>query len=123
MLKDEFRKIFNRYNPKTEPAKFFLGNIAAGGAAGATSLCFVYPLDFARVRLAADVGVGADREFTGMIDCYRKVVAKDGVLGLYRGMGISVAGVFVYRALYFGLYDTGKSFLINSGFFTMWLFA
>ena len=29
---------------------FFLGNLAAGGAAGASSLLFVYPLDFARTR-------------------------------------------------------------------------
>ena len=36
--------------------KFFLANLASGGAAGATSLAFVYPLDFARTRLAADVG-------------------------------------------------------------------
>lgn len=36
--------------------KFFAMNLASGGAAGATSLCFVYPLDFARTRLAADVG-------------------------------------------------------------------
>jgi len=32
------------------------GSLASGGAAGAASLCFVYPLDFARTRLAADVG-------------------------------------------------------------------
>merc|ERR1739838_398612 len=37
---------------------FWRGNLASGGAAGATSLCFVYPLDFARTRLAADVGKG-----------------------------------------------------------------
>ena len=44
--------------------KFFAGNLAAGGAAGATSLCIVYPLDFARTRLGADVGkAAADREF------------------------------------------------------------
>jgi len=30
----------------------------AGGAAGATSLLFVYPLDFGRTRLAADIGKG-----------------------------------------------------------------
>jgi len=28
----------------------------SGGAAGASSLCIVYPLDFARTRLAADLG-------------------------------------------------------------------
>jgi len=33
-----------------------IGNLLSGGAAGASSLCFVYPLDFARTRLAADIG-------------------------------------------------------------------
>ena len=54
--KDFYKKYLNPYNPKTQPGMFFLGNMASGGAAGATSLCFVYPLDFARTRLAADVG-------------------------------------------------------------------
>jgi len=35
-----------------------LGSLASGGAAGASSLLFVYPLDFARTRLAADIGKG-----------------------------------------------------------------
>ena len=30
------------------------------------------------------------------------------LLGLYRGFAISVAGIFVYRAFYFGGYDAGK---------------
>ncbi len=39
-----------------------MGNVASGSAAGATSMLFVYPLDFARTRLAADIGkTGADR--------------------------------------------------------------
>jgi len=37
-----------------------MGNILSGGAAGATSLLVVYPLDFARTRLAADMGKGAN---------------------------------------------------------------
>ena len=40
----------------------------SGGAAGAASLCFVYPLDFARTRLAADVGK-ENRQFNGLVDC------------------------------------------------------
>jgi len=67
--KDFYKKTLNPYNPKTQPGMFFLGNCASGGAAGATSLCFVYPLDFARTRLAADVGSGGEREFSGLIDC------------------------------------------------------
>lgn len=64
--------------------RFFAGNLAAGGAAGATSLCFVYPLDFARTRLAADIGKGESREFKGLTDCVIKVAKSDGIIGLYR---------------------------------------
>ena len=48
--------MFANYNPKTDPYKFFAGNLFAGGMAGATGLLFVYPLDFARTRLGVDIG-------------------------------------------------------------------
>lgn len=41
----------------------------SGGMAGATSLVVVYPLDFGRTRLAADVGTKKAREFKGLWDC------------------------------------------------------
>ena len=122
--KDFYKTIFNPYNPKKEPVKFFVGNCASGGAAGATSLCFVYPLDFARTRLAADVGSGKAREFTGLVNCLTTIAARDGPVGLYRGFGISVVGIIAYRASYFGLFDTGKAmFLQNANVFTKWLYA
>jgi len=34
-------------------------------------------------------------------------------VGLYRGFAISVAGIFVYRAFYFGGYDAGKKFMFG----------
>jgi solute carrier family 25 (adenine nucleotide translocator) protein 4/5/6/31 len=99
----------------------------SGGAAGATSLCVVYPLDFARTRLAADVGSGGQREFTGLINCLTKVAASDGPQGLYRGFGISVVGIIAYRAAYFGCFDTGKAMLFadtkNASMVAMWMFA
>merc|ERR1712137_1261994 len=91
---------------------FWRGNLASGGAAGATSLCFVYPLDFARTRLAADVGKGAgEREFSGLGNCLAKTVKSDGISGLYRGFSVSVQGIIIYRAAYFGLYDTARGML------------
>jgi solute carrier family 25 (adenine nucleotide translocator) protein 4/5/6/31 len=113
-FKDTYKKIFCPYNPKTEFWKFFFGNLASGGAAGATSLMFVYPLDFARTRLAADVGKTAtDRQFNGLVDCINKVRAVDGVKGLYQGFGVSVLGIIAYRACYFGGYDTAKRTLLS----------
>merc|ERR1719199_1352464 len=89
----------------TEFAKFFAINMAAGGLAGAGSLCIVYPLDYARTRLASDVGTGK-KQFNGLLDCLKKTVASSGVGGLYNGIGVSVAGIIPYRGVYFGLFDT-----------------
>ena len=50
----------------------------------------MYPLDFARTRLAADVGKKHDREFTGLIDCLTKVAKRGGPIALYQGFGVSV---------------------------------
>ena len=50
-FKDKYKAIFlGGVDKKTQVARYFVGNLASGGAAGATSLCFVYPLDFARTR-------------------------------------------------------------------------
>ncbi|KFV12123.1 ADP/ATP translocase 2, partial [Tauraco erythrolophus] len=94
----------------------------SGGAAGATSLCFVYPLDFARTRLAADVGkAGADREFSGLGDCLVKIFRSDGLRGLYQGFNVSVQGIIIYRAAYFGMYDSAKG--ANTHIVVSWMIA
>src|SRR6195952_2840262 len=80
-------------------------------AAGATSLLFVYSLDYARTRLANDAKnakKGGERQFNGLADVYKKTLATDGIAGLYRGFVPSVVGIIVYRGLYFGLYDSLK---------------
>lgn len=82
-------------------------NVAAGGMAGALSLCVVYSLDFARTRLASDLkGKDGKRQFAGLGDVYKQILAQEGVRGLYRGFSISCVGIVVYRGFYFGLYDT-----------------
>jgi len=86
-----------------------MGNMASGGAAGATSLLVVYPLDFARTRLGMDVGAkGGEREFTGTIDCILKTAKQSGwgKGGVYNGFVVSCVGIVLYRGAYFGIYDT-----------------
>merc|ERR1712048_245760 len=90
----------------------FATNIASGGFAGSLSLTVVYSLDYARTRLANDAkGKDGKRQFNGLIDVYRKTIASDGITGLYRGFAISCVGIFIYRGLYFGLYDALKPLL------------
>jgi hypothetical protein len=87
--------------------------LAAGGAAGATALTVSYPLEFTYTRLAADTGVAGHggahahaaggapvvtRQYAGIADCIRQMVKANGIRGIYRGYGPSVAGIIVYRA-------------------------
>lgn len=123
-FKDSIKKLFPRYNPKTDFGKFFLVQLASGGIAGAGSLTIVYPLDYARTRLASDVGSGK-KDFKGLGDCLLKTArGPQGIKGLYNGFGVSVAGIIPYRGVYFGLYDTlrelnpYKNNLGFMGFFT-----
>jgi len=106
--KDAIKNAFPKKNPKTEFWAFFAVNMASGGAAGAFSLCFVYPLDYARTRLASDVGAGK-KTFNGLGDCLMKTAkGPKGFFSLYNGFGISVAGIIPYRGTQFGLNDTIK---------------
>jgi len=105
-FKDSIKSLFPKYSPKEEFGMFFLANVTSGGLAGALSLCIVYPLDYARTRLASDVGSGK-KTFNGLDDCLKKTASgPKGVLSLYNGFGISVAGIIPYRGVQFGLNDT-----------------
>jgi len=113
-FKDHFKRMFGFKREKDGYWKTFGGNIASGGLAGASSLFFVYSLDYARTRLANDnksAKKGGERQFNGLLDVYRKTMKSDGITGLYRGFNISVVGIVVYRGLYFGLYDSLKPVL------------
>uniref|UniRef100_A0A672PTX6 ADP/ATP translocase n=1 Tax=Sinocyclocheilus grahami TaxID=75366 RepID=A0A672PTX6_SINGR len=128
-FKDKYKQIFlGGVDKHTQFWRYFAGNLASGGAAGATSLCFVYPLDFARTRLAADVGKAgsSSREFTGLADCLAKIFRSDGLRGLYQGFNVSVQGIIIYRASYFGVYDTAKGMLPdpkNTHIMVSWMIA
>ena len=65
-------------------------------------------------RLANDVkGKTGERQFNGLVDVFVKTLKSDGIQGLYRGFTISVVGIFIYRGIYFGLYDTLKPLVLG----------
>ncbi|XP_047317883.1 ADP,ATP carrier protein, mitochondrial [Impatiens glandulifera] len=116
-FKDYFKRLFNFKKDRDGYWKWFAGNLGSGGAAGASSLLFVYSLDYARTRLANDSKAskkgGGERQFNGLVDVYKKTLQSDGIAGLYRGFNISCVGIIVYRGLYFGMYDSLKPVLLT----------
>lgn len=107
--KDFFNRTFNKFDVKKEPRKFLLANIISGGMAGVCSTVFVYPLDFARTRMGIDVGRTGTTQFNGLWHCLSSIFKSDGIRGIYQGVGISLFSIFCYRGMYFGLWDTVKS--------------
>ena len=103
-FKDSIKAMF----PKAKKGTFqgFMTNVASGGLAGAGSLTIIYPLDYARTRLASDVGSGK-KAFEGLGDCLTKTASgPGGVMALYGGFGVSVVGIVPFRGTYFGVNDT-----------------
>merc|ERR1711976_1136514 len=115
-FKDTIKKTFATPKDAGYVRKFGM-NIVSGGCAGSMSLLFVYSLDYARTRLANDAKSakkgGGDRQFNGLIDVYAKTLKSDGIQGLYRRFVISCVGIFIYRGMYFGLYDSLKPILLG----------
>jgi len=110
-FKEQFKNMFATAKDASYATKM-AANIASGGCAGTLSLLFVYSLDFARTRLANDnKGADGKRQYNGLFDVYRQTLKSDGIQGIYRGFVISAVGIFIYRGLYFGLFDSCKPLL------------
>ena len=109
----QFKTVFKASKNASNREKFGK-NILGGGCAGTLSLCFVQSIDYTRTRLATDAKCASGkRQFNGIIDVYVKTVKSDGIKGLYRGFLTSSVCIFIYRGLYFGLYDSLKPILLK----------
>jgi solute carrier family 25 (adenine nucleotide translocator) protein 4/5/6/31 len=94
---DFLNDLFPKYDPKTHFYASLGSKLFSGGLAGAIANTICYPFDFARTRLASDVGKGK-AQFKGITDCIMTTVRSQGITGLYTGWSVTVCGAFVYRA-------------------------
>jgi len=81
-----------------------LRTFAAAGLAGATSNVALYPLEVVRSRLTVD----SAGKYKGVLDAFQKIARNEGVCGLYRGVGPSVAAILPEAAIVYGLFDLSK---------------
>uniref|UniRef100_A0A4W4F842 Uncharacterized protein n=1 Tax=Electrophorus electricus TaxID=8005 RepID=A0A4W4F842_ELEEL len=88
-------------------------NFVAGGAGGACLLFAGHPLDTIKVRLQTQPKASCSQYvlYTGTYDCFRKTVSREGVLGLYKGMGAPLAGAAPMMAISFFGFGLGKQLL------------
>ncbi|CAG8553598.1 31798_t:CDS:2 [Gigaspora margarita] len=88
---------------------FALGSIA--GAVGAT---VVYPIDLVKTRMQNQRSkVVGELLYRNSIDCFKKVVQNEGLVGLYSGLGPQLVGVAPEKAIKLTVNDFMRSLFKN----------
>ncbi|CAH7685566.1 mitochondrial carrier domain-containing protein [Phakopsora pachyrhizi] len=66
----------------------FIYTFSAGAIAGVTELLCLYPLDVVktRIQLQGKVEILGQENYTGMVDCFKKIIKAEGFGRLYRGL-------------------------------------
>lgn len=81
-----------------------LADLLAGGFAGFCSVMANNPVDVIKTRMQ---GVKA-QEYNGFLDCGRKIMAEQGIMGFYSGVGPRLARVILDVALTFSIFGALK---------------
>lgn len=84
----------------------FTLQLVAGAVAGVSELLTMYPLDVVKTRLQLQVS----KEYTSIIDCFSKIIQKEGIKTLYRGILPPVLVDAPKRAIKFAANDQYTKF-------------
>jgi len=104
-------------------ASDFVEHFLLGAIAGAVGAAVVYPIDLVKTRLqnqrkstaaaAANATGAAEVYYRGPIDCFRQTVAREGVRGLYKGIGPQLIGVAPEKAIKLAVNDLLREAFTN----------
>jgi len=94
----------------------FIGHMVSGSIAVTCSQIFSYPFDVVKKRMqASSEAKGMLREkYSGSVDCIRKILAKEGFLGLYKGTIANLLRVGPFAAIQFAIYEYLKRNLLEN---------
>lgn len=102
---DRIKKVICKNAKKPTKVERFIG----GGIAGALAHSLVYPLELVKTRL----NIAPAGYYKGIMHCFYKIVKKEGVLQLYKGMGASLLGIIPYAAVDLAIYSNLKDFYME----------
>ncbi|KAJ4854746.1 mitochondrial carrier protein domain-containing protein [Trichoderma breve] len=113
-FRDKFKKMFGYKKDRDGYAMWMVGNLASGGAAGATAAGIAaYPLDTIRRRMMMTSGEAV--KYKSSFDAAKQIIAKNGVRALFNGAGANILrGVAGAGAL--SIYDQLQVILFGKTF-------
>ena len=83
--------------------------IVAGLATGAIGISVANPTDLVKIRMQGQGTLPpAERPYSSSMDCYKKTIAKDGIAGLWTGVGPNIMRNATINAAELAAYDQFK---------------
>jgi len=100
--------------PVTSNASNLALKLVNGAVAGVVGTLVIFPIDMVKTRLQ-NQRVGADGRlpYKGGFDCFKKIIAKEGAPGLYRGLVPNLIGVTPEKAIKLAVNDITREKLAS----------
>ncbi|XP_067109865.1 mitochondrial adenyl nucleotide antiporter SLC25A24-like [Osmerus mordax] len=98
---EQYKKLLASEGEKVQTHQRFL----AGSLAGATAQTAIYPMEVMKTRLT----LGKTGQYSGMSDCARKILRKEGVKAFYKGYTPNILGIIPYAGIDLAVYESLKN--------------
>jgi solute carrier family 25 S-adenosylmethionine transporter 26 len=93
---------------KREPSN--LDNTVMGCLSSAATVAIMIPMDTVKTRLVTQ---NANRQYSGIMDCARQVLAKEGPRAFYKGLPPRLLSVVPMIGIQFGVYEFAKKLILR----------
>lgn len=101
MAYEQYKKLLTSEGQKIETHKRFM----AGSLAGATAQTAIYPMEVLKTRLT----LRKTGQFSGMFDCAKQILKKEGVKAFYKGYVPNLVGIIPYAGIDLAVYESLKN--------------
>ncbi|XP_056131828.1 mitochondrial adenyl nucleotide antiporter SLC25A24-like [Lampris incognitus] len=101
MAYEQYKKLLSSEGGKVKTHERFM----AGSLAGATAQTAIYPMEVMKTRLT----LRKTGQYSGMFDCAKKILRKEGVKAFYKGYIPNILGIIPYAGIDLAVYESLKN--------------
>uniref|UniRef100_A0A4W6F707 Solute carrier family 25 member 24 n=1 Tax=Lates calcarifer TaxID=8187 RepID=A0A4W6F707_LATCA len=105
MAYEQYKKLLASEPGKIQTHERFM----AGSLAGATAQTAIYPMEVMKTRLT----LRKTGQYSGMFDCAKKILKKEGVKAFYKGYIPNILGIIPYAGIDLAVYESLKNFWLS----------
>lgn len=105
MAYEQYKKLLSSEPGKVKTHERFM----AGSLAGATAQTAIYPMEVLKTRLT----LRKTGQYSGMFDCAKKILQREGVKAFYKGYIPNIIGIIPYAGIDLAVYESLKNLWLS----------